>query len=111
MIKIDMKFLLFLILSVLAVGCQTTPNKAAYTTLSAIVTSVDVAKRAYYDYRDSPATSVSAADDKKVQELYLKYQSAMKVAEKTYQATKVPTTAEIVAVSTEFINFANSLSK
>lgn len=106
-----MSRILLLVLSfVLAVGCQTTPKKAAYTTLSAIATSVDLSMRAYYDYRDSPLTNVTKRQDEQVKSLYLKYQHAMSLAEKTYKVGQVPVASEVSTLSLDIINFINTLT-
>lgn len=83
------KYLLLLALIITMVACAT-PNRTSYRTVGSVVSAIEFASNAYYDYRNSG--HYDPVLDAKIKEAYVKYQALEKVAkdaEKSYLANNL----------------------
>ncbi len=95
----------------IVVGCNTTPQKAAYTAVGTVQVSVDAAMNEWGAYVATAHPPVT--EEQVVESAYIKYQTAFAVvcdAGSVYAATSVTNTAGTSAASsalTQAINTAN----
>lgn len=105
----------------IAVGCggckSVTPEQAAYRTLGTVATSVDSGMKAWGEW--VALGKATAADVEKSKELYLKYQSAMRVARDAALTVKQNPQAgtwnialtTVEAAAGDLLNFISTLTR